>query len=59
MGSNGVRRYSPTIMTGEGKQETEDFMRVMLERGAKMLVTNPGTVTNHMKSAAKLANHVA
>eukprot|EP00903_Cladosiphon_okamuranus_P019303 g17743.t1 len=40
-GSDGTRRYSPTIMTGEGKEETDKAMRLMLERGAQMLVTNP------------------
>ncbi|CAM9333628.1 unnamed protein product, partial [Laminaria digitata] len=41
MGSEGTRRHSPTIMTGEGKEETDNAMRVMLQRGAHMLVTNP------------------
>ncbi|CAM9988788.1 unnamed protein product [Ectocarpus sp. 6 AP-2014] len=39
--SNGTRRYTPTVMTGEGKEETHKAMRFMLERGAPMLVTNP------------------
>lgn len=43
--SNGTRRYSPTVMTGEGKEETHKAMRLMLERGAPMLVTNPGLVS--------------
>ena len=42
MGSEGTRRHSPTVMTGEGKEETDKAMRVMLQRGAHMLVTNPG-----------------
>lgn len=42
MGSEGTRRHSPTVMTGEGKEETDKAMRLMLERGAHMLVTNPG-----------------
>lgn len=42
MGSEGTRRHSPTVMTGEGKEETDNAMRVMLQRGAHMLVTNPG-----------------
>lgn len=41
-GSKGTRRYSPTVMTGEGKEETHKAMQLMLERGAPMLVTNPG-----------------
>lgn len=44
-GSKGTRRYSPTVMTGEGKDETHKAMRLMLERGAPMLVTNPGAAT--------------
>lgn len=43
--SKGTRRYSPTVMTGEGKEETHKAMRLMLERGAPMLVTNPGTAS--------------
>lgn len=41
-GSAGARPYSPNIMTGAGKEETDNAMRIMLEKGAKMLVTNPG-----------------
>ncbi|CAM9613576.1 unnamed protein product [Ascophyllum nodosum] len=41
MDSQGTRRYSPTIMSLEGNQETQKAMATMLERGAKMLVTNP------------------
>ena len=44
-GSKGTRRYSPTVMTGEGKEETHKAMRLMLERGAPMLVTNPGAAS--------------
>eukprot|EP00752_Nemacystus_decipiens_P018257 g16382.t1 len=40
-GSKGTRRYYPTVMTGDGKEETHKAMRLMLERGAPMLVTNP------------------
>lgn len=43
--SKGTRRYSPTVMTGEGKEETDKAMRLMLDRGAPMLVTNPGSGT--------------
>lgn len=43
--SKGTRRYSPTVMTGEGKEQTQKAMRLMLEREAPMLVTNPGTAT--------------
>ncbi|CAM9139410.1 unnamed protein product, partial [Hapterophycus canaliculatus] len=39
--STGTRRFTPTVMTGEGKEQTHKAMRLMLERGAPMLVTNP------------------
>lgn len=42
LGSEGENRYSPNIMTAEGKLRTDAAMRVMKEKGAKMLVTNPG-----------------
>lgn len=45
--STGVQHYTPTVMTGEGKEQTHKAMRLMLERGAPMLVTNPGTCAPH------------
>lgn len=42
--SSGMRRYSPTVMTGEGKAETRKAMETMQMRGKPMLVTNPGVV---------------
>lgn len=51
--SKGTRRYSPTVMTGEGKEETHKAMRLMLERGAPMLVTNPGAASP-CRSATRL-----
>lgn len=40
-----MRRYSPTVMTGEGKAETDKAMQTMKQRGKPMLVTNPGVHT--------------
>lgn len=42
LGSEGESRYSPNILAVEGKLRTDAAMRTMKERGAKMLVTNPG-----------------
>lgn len=39
-----MRRYSPTVMTGEGKVETQKAMETMKRRGKPMLVTNPGVL---------------
>lgn len=49
--SKGSTRFSPTIMTGEGKAETEKGMQLMVERGAPMLVTNPGTAVSLIRAA--------
>lgn len=42
LGSEGEIRYSPNIMTAQGKLRTDAAMRIMKGKGAKMLVTNPG-----------------